>query len=111
MSAYQESKQMLTMKFQEGDIGRPSFTTDLWTSGNQHAILGITMSWLDANFKMNEIVIGHRKIVGEHSGVNIARTFQDVLTEYQVIDKVLTIKCFMNFNANALFSEGLLCNN
>ncbi len=76
------------------EIGAISFTTDLWTSGNNKAIMAITATWVTKDFKMYEAVIAFREIKGEHSGVNIAAVFYEALKEFGIENKVLFLIFF-----------------
>lgn len=68
--------------------GKFSFTTDLWTSGNKKAIMTITCTWISDNFEVCEVVLAFREIVGEHSGANIAKLFNEVMREYSIEENV-----------------------
>lgn len=73
-----------------------SATTDMWTSGNNKAMMAVTVSWLDEEFHMKEVTLGFRELCVdplneseiEHSGLNIAKCFYSVLKEYHLEDKV-----------------------
>ena len=88
ISNYLKGKRFVITELLKPGNGRISSTTDLWTSGNNHAIIGVTIVWLDENFEMRELVIGFRKVSGEHSGVNLAKYFLAILTEWKIVDKV-----------------------
>lgn len=88
MSTYVENKVKVKETLALDGNGKPSATTDLWTSGNHHGVLAVTVTWLDANFEMKEIVLGFRKLKGEHSGANIAFAFSKVLEEYGILNRV-----------------------
>ena len=67
--------------FQKSNVGMPSTTTDLWTSGNHLSIMVVTMVWLDTEFVLKEIIIGFREIQGEHSGSNLSKVFVNILED------------------------------
>lgn len=72
--------------------GKYSATTDLWTSpGQKYAMMGVTLTWVDAEFAIQELLLGFRRIKGVHSGTNIAQTFLAVLKEYGVESRVSVI--------------------
>lgn len=50
----------------------------------------VTLSWLDVDFKMQEVVIGFREILGRHTGANIAACFHSIMSEYGLVNKVCT---------------------
>ena len=68
--------------------GRISTTTDLWKSGNNMSIIAVTGTFLNERFEMKEIVLGFRKLRGDHSGVNIANAFFAIIQEYCIENKV-----------------------
>lgn len=88
---YLAKKESLKSLLSVHGTGRPSATTDLWTSGNQLAMMSVTLSWLDQNFEMCEAVIGYRKVHGRHTGSNIASVFLTILREYGIDEKVLSV--------------------
>jgi len=51
---------------------RIHISADLWTSPNSLAIVGIVVHYLDKNFKVQNHLIGMRRVHGAHSGKNIA---------------------------------------
>ena len=70
--------------FQNKNIGIPSATTDLWTSGNHISIMAVTLSWIDDQFMLREIVIGFREVIGSHTGANLCRVFMDILEDFSI---------------------------
>jgi hypothetical protein len=54
-------------------------------------MMTITASWLNNEFKMNEVVLSFRELVGQHFGANICTMFLDVMNEYGLKDKVNTL--------------------
>jgi len=74
--------------FRRRGIGRLSATTDLWTSGNKYSIMSVTSNWLDEKFEEHQVVLAHRRVLGKHSGANIAKVFHQVLQEYGIENKV-----------------------
>jgi hypothetical protein len=91
ISNYLKGKRLVIAELQKPGNGRISSTTDLWTSGNNHAIMGVTIVWLTENFEMREIVIGFRKVAGEHSGVNLAKYFYTIFSEWGILNKVCSM--------------------
>ena len=68
--------------------GKLSATTDLWTSENHHAIMAVTVAWLNRRFEMNEVILGFRKVLGKHDGANLAKVFIEILSPFNIKDKV-----------------------
>ena len=80
--------------------GKVSFTTDLWTSPNNKAIMAVTSTLLTGNFEMYEILLAFRELLGPHTGENICSSFLDVVYEYHLENKVShyrTYKCVIYY--------------
>ncbi|EFX66633.1 hypothetical protein DAPPUDRAFT_116130 [Daphnia pulex] len=94
MSTYLERYADVIACLNEKGNSKVSSTTDLWTSGNNFAMIAVT---------------GFREIPGQHSGVNIVASFYGVLTEYQIADKIrnLSKACQSYPQRLAQFKEGL----
>ena len=86
---FDKCKTQLKNYFKNSKIGRPSATTDIWTSGNNLSIMAVTLSWLDEMFDMKEIVIGFREIDGNHTGKNISKLFLEILADFELHEKVI----------------------
>jgi len=65
-----------------------ALTTDLLTSLNNIAFMGITLSLFTEKFKPVDLVIGFKQVLGEYSGSNIAKHFYDHLTLFEVQNNV-----------------------
>lgn len=51
-------------------------------------MMAITVTWINTNYEVKEAVIAFRELDGQHTGLNIANTFHDVLKEFQVDKRV-----------------------
>jgi hypothetical protein len=65
-----------------------SFTLDAWTSPNYMAFLGITAHWITKDWELKEILIDFYKLVGTHSGENLAEAFLTCVNEFDILTKV-----------------------
>lgn len=61
---------------------------DMCTSLNGHAILSVVGHWCTMEKTLQSILLGLLKVMGSHSGVNVAVSLVDVLEKYQITDKV-----------------------
>ena len=79
---------------------RIHISSDLWTSPNRLPVVGIVAHYLDKNLKVQNHLIGMRRVSGTHSGENIAEAMIPVLQEMGV---VLRLGYFIgdNHDANA----------
>lgn len=89
--------------------GKPSAITDLWISGNHDAVRGLTLNWLSSQFKMNEVVIGFRKITKDRSGGNIAAasyqitiTCDNALAIFHFVDELVIITSWKESGVGSL---------
>ncbi len=85
---YLSERKYLVQYFKRKSIGMVSATTDLWTSGNNLAMMAVTVTWLTFDFVMMEVTLGFRELKGDHSGVNIANCFLSILTEFGLQNRV-----------------------
>lgn len=55
--------------------GRISFSIDCWTSPNKKAFMGVTVHWIDNNWKMRSQLADFIHLEGPHSGENLGYAF------------------------------------
>ena len=65
-----------------------SLTTDMWTARNRQGFLGVTYSFLDKNFKINEITLTVEYIRYPHTAQNISDALLVILDEWGLRSKV-----------------------
>lgn len=68
-----------------------SLSLDMWTSSNGHAFLAIVMHWINNDWKLEELFIDFRELVGVHSGENLAHAVYDTLNTYGLKGRVVAI--------------------
>lgn len=105
MALFAVGKEVVKETLNDESNGKPSASTDLWTAGNQHAMLGVTVSWLDNSFNMHECVLGFRKMKGDHGGSNIAAAFSAVLGDFGIDNKVESKSIFMLLTCSFLTNQ------
>jgi len=71
--------------------GRLSFAIDAWTSPTMQAFLGITVHWIDADWRMHSLLLDMATLTGRHTGENLCTTFRAVCHDFGVMTKVLAI--------------------
>ena len=49
-------------------VDRLAITLDCWTSDNRISFIGLTVHWVDIEWKMCECVLGIRQLEGSHTG-------------------------------------------
>jgi hypothetical protein len=85
MTTFIDARAKVTATLQEAKV---ALTTDLWTSPNKLAFMGITASYLTKAFKPIEVIIGFKQLLGEHSGMNIGNSFYDTIKLYDLQERV-----------------------
>ena len=68
-----------------------ALTTDLWTSPNNLAFMGITLSMLTDKFNPLSIIISLKNFLGDRSGVNIGEIFYEIVKYYKLNERVSRI--------------------
>jgi hypothetical protein len=85
---YISERKDLMQYFKWRSIGMVSATTYFWTSGNNLALMAVTVTWLTFDFVMMEVTLGFRELRGDHSGVNTANCFLSILNEFGLQNRV-----------------------
>ena len=88
VSTFLRLKVHLIEKLKNPEYGMFSVTTDVRSTNNIYT-MAMTITWLDANFSLQNIVIGFFNIRGDHSVHNVAKHFIEVLKDFQIENKVL----------------------
>ncbi|CAI6004444.1 unnamed protein product [Closterium sp. NIES-65] len=72
------------MLAKEGELGcRVSFTIiDMWTSPNNRAWLVVTGHLIDENYQLRTMVFEFRKILGRHTGKQMARVVEETVVQW-----------------------------
>jgi len=52
---------------------------------NHRAFVGVVAHWLDEDLKKQEVLIGLRRVIGAHTGENIAAVMIPLLREYNIV--------------------------
>lgn len=82
-----------------------SFTLDIWTSPSQDPFLCATLHFIDQNWVLKSQVIAFRYIPGRHSGVNMALVLEEIVNEYQIKERILTVTMDNASNNDKLVDE------
>jgi len=68
-----------------------SLTLDLWTSRNRQGYLGITCSFIDAEWKLKEFTLAIEYVRYPHTAIHIRESLESILEEWDIRDKVYAI--------------------
>jgi len=77
--AKEKSKIEQTLQLQKDTKGFFSITLDAWTASNSLEFLGITIHYLDDNFKIHSTLLYVETLEEKHFGVYLASTLIKVL--------------------------------
>src|SRR5260364_220251 len=77
----------------------------MWTSQNFEAFLGITIYYVDKNWKMRQFLLDIILFTSKHTGVNMADAINELIFEFNIQDKVLAL---MTDNESAMIVCGRL---
>ncbi len=88
--AYNHSVPLLRQNLQEQAISL-SLTCDLWTVCNRTGYLGITGSYVDNNFVMNEVTLTVTYVRYPHTANHIREVLEYIINEWNLNGKVLSI--------------------
>lgn len=89
----------------QSNTGKISFIIDCWTSSNQHPFQGVIARWVSDDWKLNNAVIDLTILSGNHTGKNIAKSFWNVLNEFGLTEKLLSVTTDNASNMDTLFDE------
>ncbi|MBW0588154.1 hypothetical protein O181_127869, partial [Austropuccinia psidii MF-1] len=68
-----------------------SFTTDTWTSPNVTAFIAVTAHFMDEDYELTSLLMGLCEIIGDHSGASLAKTFVNIISQYNLNEHIVCI--------------------
>jgi len=68
-----------------------SITTDMWTARNGQGYIGVTCSYIDANFNLNEITLTVNYVRYPHTAQHITESLEETFNEWNLREKVFTV--------------------
>jgi hypothetical protein len=75
---------------------RINLSFDIWTSSNELSLLGVVAHFINSNGRLKTALLGLPRLVGSHSGENMATCIRSVINEYGFGHN---LGCFMMDNA------------
>jgi len=87
---YNYCKQEIVCLFEQG-ITSCSLTLDLWTSRSRAGYLGVTCSFVNAQFELREAILVVKYLKYPHTGDIIAECLNQIIHEWNLDGKVFTI--------------------
>ena len=101
--AYNFTLPVLIKKIND-DAKRVSITTDMWTARNGQGYIGVTCSYIDAKFNLNEITLTVNYVRYPHTAQHIAESLEETFNEWNLQDKVFTITTDNAANIKKVFT-------
>ncbi|GET00712.1 zinc finger BED domain-containing protein RICESLEEPER 2-like [Rhizophagus clarus] len=72
--------------------GRFSLTADIWTSSvNQDVFLGLTIHYIDSNWRLCNFLLDIIPFTISHTGINISQEITRVLEEFGISNKIIAL--------------------
>ena len=68
-----------------------SLTTDMWTARNGQGYIGVTCSYIDAKFNLNEVTLTVTHVRYSHTAKHIMESLDETLSEWKLHEKIFTI--------------------
>jgi len=105
MNEYYKMKNNLKKILNENE-SKFSFTIDGWTAPNFESYYGVTIHFIDNNWKFQSLALDFVPSNGKHTGKDIANFFLNILKDYSIEKKVQGIT-LDNAAANTTFIQEL----
>ena len=68
-----------------------SLTSDIWSSRRSQGYLTITAHFITPNWELKSCVLSTERILGAHTGENIAECIKVVMTQWNIVNKVFAM--------------------
>ena len=65
-------------------VNRFATTTDIWTSWSNQAYTGLTIHYVDQEFKLRSHLLETREFPESHTGANIAEELESIMDEWKL---------------------------
>lgn len=88
--AYTKEFEKIKTQLLEND-SKISFSVDCWSSSNGYAFQGVVAHWITDDWQLQTVVLDLSIIEGSHSGANLAESFGNVLTRFEIWSKLLAV--------------------
>jgi hypothetical protein len=90
VDGYNYCKQEIIRLFEQ-DVTSCSLTLDLWTSRSRAGYLGVTCSFVNAQFELHEAILAIRYLKYPHTSKSIVECLNQIIQEWNLNEKVFTI--------------------
>ncbi|CAG8552991.1 23743_t:CDS:2 [Gigaspora margarita] len=82
-----------------------SLTADMWTAYSHNSYLGITVTWIDKKFELNNAVLAFTCLRYPHTADVIVKSIQDILEFWNLRNKVFSITTDSGTNIKLAYSK------
>jgi hypothetical protein len=86
--------------------GKLSFSIDVWTSVNMEPFLGITVHWIDKEWRLQDMLLDLVPLEGPHTGKMLCAAFVGVCSDFGILTKLLAVTSD-NASSNSSFATEL----
>src|SRR5207248_3279746 len=86
-----EKRKNLIKSYIQNIPGKVSITTDLWSSLKNESFLGITIHFIDENWMLRHFTLDIFKFEGTHTGQSIADKIYQILLEFGLDNKTISM--------------------
>jgi len=86
-----DSRRQLVIDYIRNIPGCCSFTTDIWSSLNNEAFIGVTIHYITNEWKLKHFTLEITQITGSHTGAAICEFISNLLEEFNLKEKILSI--------------------
>lgn len=66
-------------------------TSDIWTSINRKAFLGLTVHYIDSDWNLCNFLVDIIPLAVRHTGANIAQEIMRILREFNISTKIIAL--------------------
>ena len=73
-----------SLMFSKARASYVAFTTDMWTSEDNDAYLGLSCHYSTENFELVSLCLAVEHFTGRHTGANIASCLKQILSNYSI---------------------------
>jgi hypothetical protein len=85
------SRRQLVIDYIKNIPGCCFFTTDIWSSLKNEAFIGITIHYITEEWKLKHFTLEITQITGSHTGAAICDLINNLLEEFNLKEKILSI--------------------
>ena len=82
-----------------------SITCDVWTSKNQLSFFGVTVHFIDSNWKFHNLLIAFKYLEEDHDGISLCNALMNVFEDFEIASRILGITADNASNNTTMLEE------